>query len=286
MRGSVNNSDASTDTAATGDTWTLVDITIAHDGVEMLTDVLWGMGVVAIEERVHDDADLVTLRTSFGNDPTGPLEALIGSVPGVDVTVVHIDRRVADTWREFAETTWVTDTVAIVPSWVEPPSTGEHILIEPLDTFGLGNHPTTVAALRLCLDHVVAGDTVYDFGTGSGVLAVALAKLRRARVLVHDIAPGSPRAVATNVALNHVEGVLWSNGHPQESVDVVVANILAPVLIEEAEAICALASGGTVVLSGMREEQLETVLSAYRGARVIDTHRIDGWIAVAIRSVN
>ncbi|MFY8237604.1 MAG: 50S ribosomal protein L11 methyltransferase, partial [Ilumatobacteraceae bacterium] len=151
--------------------WVMVDFTTSPEQSELLADVLWAMGVVAIEER-EIDATLVTLRTSMGEDPTTAINAVLIAFPDVMTNIVGVPRSVADTWREHAIATWVNDSVALVPAWVPAPNNSTPIFIEPLDTFGLGNHPTTVLALRLALVHIPSQSHVIDVGCGSGVLAI------------------------------------------------------------------------------------------------------------------
>jgi ribosomal protein L11 methyltransferase len=265
------------------ETWSLVDVLIDTGLSELVADALWALGVVAIEEIAHSDGT-TTLRTSMGDSPFDFADAVRELFPFADVTVSQHDREVADTWRQFAETTWVTDTVALVPAWRDPPPDCIPVFVEPFDTFGLGNHPTTILTLRLALKHSSPGSTAFDFGSGSGVLAVALAKVAGCKVLAFDIAQSATRALRQNMSTNNVSTCEWVDGFPQRLVDMVMANILAPVLESEAESITdCLLSGGVAVLSGMRDEQCDRVLKHYEGFTEIERESVDGWCAVALR---
>ena len=271
------NSDASTDA------WSLVDFTVDEDEAELLSDALWGMGVAAIEEFDHQDGT-VTLRTSMGDNPRAALGTVSDTFRRVRIEQVSVPRAVADSWREHAIPTHVLDDVWLVPAWVEPPADTRAILVEPLDTFGLGNHPTTVLALRLALRHCDLSTTAFDLGCGSGVLAVAASALRGTMCEVYDIADGARRAVEINAGLNGVAVPRWVEERPMTPVRTVFANILAPVLIELSETIIdSCTHGGTIVLSGMRTEQVERVLRSYEGTTEIAREEIDGWTAVVIR---
>lgn len=275
----MTNFDASTNS----NSWRLVDVTVPNDLLELVADALWGLGVVAIEEIPTDHND-VTLRTSMGDDPQSVLTSLVERFPNIRVTTVSIDRSVADTWREFAEPTHVADDVYLVPAWLEAPLNSRSIFIEPLDTFGLGNHPTTVLALRLALQHVQPQSTVFDFGSGSGVLAVAVAKSLSCVVFAYDIADSARQALSINASRNEVTTCQWCDGFPSHPVDVVLANILAPVLISEAEKIrTAVSEGGVIVLSGMRDNQVDNVLLSYPQCEEIERAERDGWVAVALK---
>ena len=271
------------DELTNSDTWTMVDFLVNQHDAEIVADTLWGLGVVAIEERDHS-SNTVTLRTSMGENPEHSIRAVVTKYPGVKYQTVQVDRAVADTWREFAEPTWVNDDVALVPAWVTAPKDCIPIYVEPLDTFGLGNHPTTLLALELALTHVDVASHVFDLGSGSGVLAVALAKLRNCSVQAYDIAESSRDALAANAARNGVTTCSWSDGYPNITVDAVLANILAPVLIQESSEISsAVKNGGLVILSGMRTEQVAKVCEAFPVFTEQDRSERDGWTAVVLR---
>lgn len=264
----------------------MVDFTVARDDAELVADTLWGLGVVAIEERDAGD-NRITLRTSMGDDPSRSIDIVTTSFPHITFARVEIDRAVADTWREFAETTWVNESVALVPAWIVAPDHCTPIFVEPLDTFGLGNHPTTVLALRLALRLVPQGSSVFDLGSGSGVLAVAVAKLNNCSVDAFDIAESAQEALIVNAHRNDVSSVRWSDGYPTTTVDAVLANILAPVLISESSRIHAtVRTGGVVVLSGMRTEQVQRVLDFFELFTECDRETQDGWTAVALQKTN
>lgn len=263
----------------------MVDFIVPVNEAELVSDVLWGLGVVAIEERPTSDAE-VLLRTSMGDDPTEAVATVLATFPSVTTEFIQIPRAVADTWRAHATPTHVNESLSLVPAWLTPEGSGMHLLIEPLDTFGLGNHPTTVLALRLALRSATPNSTVFDLGCGSGVLAVGLAKFLQCTVWAYDIADSARAAVEMNCTLNDVSSVKWHSGIAGTQNDVVLANILAPVLIAESEAIIrATHVGGIIVLSGMRDEQVDRVLSHFHSCNEEDRDSLDGWTAVVLRRV-
>jgi ribosomal protein L11 methyltransferase len=263
----------------------MVDFSVVDCDSEIVSDLLWSLGVVAIEERV-DSSQRIILRTSMGDDPDNAIARVLVAFPDATAERITIARSVADTWREHAVATWVNDEVALVPAWISAPDDCEAIFVEPLDTFGLGNHPTTVLTLRLALRHVKAESSVFDLGCGSGVLAVGLAVLRQCKCTTYDIADNARIAVEENVRINNANDVSWTIGYPEHESDVVLANILAPVLIEESRSISdAVRSGGLLFLSGMRTEQVGGVLENYEEFAEIDRDELDGWEAVALQKI-
>ena len=266
--------------------WLLVDFVCPAGSADILAGDLWARGVAAVEEIDNPDGT-VTLRTSLGEDASAGVADLSRAHPDVLVRPVEIPRSVADTWRSFVGPTHVIDDVWLVPEWCGPPA-GRTVMVEPFDTFGLGNHPTTVLALASALGVCGPGDPVMDLGSGSGVLAVAMARLVGARVDAHDIAPQAATALAHNARLNGVEGLVsWRDAlGPADAgrYGLVIANILAPVLRElSTDIMRATLRGGHIVLSGMRTEQVTSVTGSYTDCTEIDRRELDGWSAVVLR---
>lgn len=265
--------------------WTILEMEVPEGSVEIVSDALWSLGVAAVEETPSADGSVV-LRANVSPDHAGAVADLARQHSG-EARWVTVPVSVADTWREHARATHVADDVWLVPEWVDPPP-GRAVRVEPFDVFGLGNHPTTVLALAAALDVVRGEHTVLDMGCGSGVLAVALSVLTGCGCECHDIAPQARAAVAHNAALNGVaERVTWRAGirtGERARYDVVVANILAPVLCELADAIVSVTKpGGTVVLSGLREDQADRVSAAYAGCEVTGQRFDGGWVSLTLR---
>jgi ribosomal protein L11 methyltransferase len=267
------------------DTWRLLSITVPNDEIDLVSDFLWSQGVVAVEELQRDSC--TELRTSLGTDINN-LSALIKShFPHVQVDVVGIASSVADTWREFAEAVIVSESLQIIPAWkkVEKYDERRSILIDPEDTFGLGNHSTTIGALRMGLQVVQDSQRVFDYGCGSGVLGIALAAIKGCAVSAYDIANSARDVLGRNCQRNNVT-VQWIEDPLAdfETFDVVIANILAPVLKQISSNVLRMTGENSIiVLAGMRTEQWPDVASFYTNCDVVNTEVIDGWICVALR---
>jgi ribosomal protein L11 methyltransferase len=260
----------------------MLDFLVSTSESELLSDLLWSLGVVAVEERDTTD-DFITLRTSLGDDHSFTREIVIKKFPNVIVSTAQVDRSIADTWRVHAVPTWVNENVVLCPAWVDAPEAEHVIRIEPADTFGLGNHTTTVLALRLGLQNCEPNSRVFDFGCGSGVLAIAVTKVLQCESFVFDIAHNAQEVVRINNQLNYVH-TTWLNDSNNLSADLVFANILAPVLIAERDTVKdSVHNTGLIVLSGMREEQVQNVLLSYSDCTELERESSDGWTAVVLR---
>ena len=164
-------------------------ITVTADEVEMASDALWALGVVAIEERVGPHGT-IELWTSLG-DEIGYDD--IGLPTRWPWRLEDVDEAVSETWREFAEPIWVDSDLVVQPRWIEfDPPTGVTVLkIDPGVTFGMGDHPTTMLSLRALRRELTPGDRVLDVGCGSGVLAIAAMKFGAGSATAIDIAPAA-----------------------------------------------------------------------------------------------
>jgi ribosomal protein L11 methyltransferase len=154
----------------------------------------------------------------------------------------------------------------IVPSWHESPDPAAiNLILDPGMAFGTGSHPTT----RLCLEwlerNVSAGCTILDYGCGSGILAIAAARLGAAHVAGVDIDPQAVDAAKANAERNGVTALFADSAAPVAGeYDVVVANILSNPLRVLAPAICAhVRSGGRLALSGILREQADEIIAIY-----------------------
>lgn len=179
----------------------------------------------------------------------------------------------------------VSDRLWIVPSWHESPDPAAiNLILDPGMAFGTGSHPTT----RLCLEwlerNVSPACSVLDYGCGSGILAIAAARLGAGRVAGVDIDPQAVEAACANAERNGVVALFANSTDPVAGeYDVVVANILSNPLRVLAPAICAhVRSGGRLALSGILREQAEEIIDIYSKwlpLQVADTR--EDWICLA-----
>lgn len=262
---------------ATAD-WACVAVTLPGDGVpEEALDALGGLlialGAAGLEEGEarltayfpvdrHLD-DRVAAARAHATRLLGPGASVERQpVPQVDWV---------ETWKREVRASVVAPGIVVAPTW-DPYTArdGEVVIrLDPGMAFGTGSHAST----RLCLAALAArpprGLEVLDLGTGSGILAVAAARLGARRVLAADIDPVATAVAEENVALNEVDEVVevvtGDLSAASGAFDLVIANILAGPLVQMAAGIAArVRPGGVVVLSGLLGSEAEPVAAAYR----------------------
>lgn len=173
----------------------------------------------------------------------------------------------AHAWKVYFKPEKVGDKIVICPSWeTYEPQEGDLVLtIDPGMAFGTGTHPTTSMCIRALEEAIGGGETVFDVGTGSGVLAIAAALLGAGRVLAVDSDLMAVQVSKENVVANGVEQTVEVRQNDlladlTESPDIIVANIIADVIIRLAPAAAAiLAPGKVLIASGIIQHRLDGV---------------------------
>lgn len=276
-------------------------LTVPGSESELAADALWALGVQAVEERVRPETDdgMVELWTSLGEDLDHVTREADAFPARWRWRVVEVDDAVVDTWREHAVPSWITPDLVVVPAWLrERAEIGGDVTvvrIDPGSAFGLGDHPTTVLSLRALRGVLWPGATVLDVGCGSGVLSVGAAVSGASYVEAIDISSAAVDVTIANAELNAVAGrisastrsladVLAAGTAEPRRFDVVVANILAPVLVELADDLrAATAPDGVLIVSGILASAHGHVLEALEPMQVVDRLTREGWVAVVLR---
>ncbi|HYJ13597.1 MAG TPA: 50S ribosomal protein L11 methyltransferase [Thermomicrobiales bacterium] len=201
----------------------------------------------------------------------------------------------ANAWKEHFQVHRIGDRVVIRPPWREYEPQGDEVVVEldPGMAFGTGLHPSTRLSILGVEQVVQPGDTVFDVGTGSGILAIAALKLGASHADCVDVETVAVRATRENAERNGVQNELEielgsaGEGEPfQGTYDVVLANIIARILIDLCSALVnATNPRGHLVLAGIIESREAEVIAAFEqaGANVITRRQHDDWVSLVMQ---
>lgn len=200
-------------------------------------------------------------------DSTVDIAAIAARVGIPDFQIEDIEEQdwVRKSQSQFAPIQ-ISPRLRIAPSWHElVDHNATTIVLDPGLAFGTGGHPSTRLCLTWLAEHIQGGESVLDYGCGSGILAIAAAKLGAARVIGVDIDPVAVTVAQENAENNKISAEFFTvDNLPAFTAKVVLANILAqplkmlaPVLAEKT------AASGTVVLSGILRQQAEAIAQLY-----------------------
>lgn len=299
--------------------WMEIAVTVSSEGEEAVTDLFYRLGskgvVVEAPElikeyidsgvwdyHVFDDIEITgkcVIKGYFPEDErlNGRLVSLREELlllkelfPGWSMeseSIMVKEEDWANEWKRFFKPVRIGNRFLIKPTWEDVVPQDEVVMIEidPGMAFGTGTHPTTTLCLEAIEEHVREGLKVFDIGTGSGILAVAAAKLG-AKVQAGDIDIMAVRIARENVALNGVtDRVKVAAGNLGEifsgQADVVIANIIADVIIELLPELPALLKpDGLFIASGIIDTRSEDVVDNMKKAGLETVGRMEesGWV--------
>jgi ribosomal protein L11 methyltransferase len=269
----------------------IVDTDAAH--AENLSEALLELGALSVD-LLDADAGTMDEQAIFGEpgeppagvwlhnrvsalfdndqDVSGILSSAASSIGLTQIPVHRIESLADNDWVRLTQSQFepieISARLWIVPTWhsASDPS-AINITLDPGLAFGTGSHPTTRLCLRWLDNNLQGGESVLDYGCGSGILAIAAIKLGAAHATGIDVDSQAIVASRDNAAANQVEKV---NFHLPDQVtpgqyDVVVANILTNPLRMLAPLLAnATRQGGQIVLSGILEEQAIDVMNIYQ----------------------
>ena len=227
---------------------------------------------------LSEDADVAATLAAAAN--------LAGIPVPTDYTVETVEEQ---DWVRLTQSQFdpipISPRLWIVPTWHHAPDPHAiNLKLDPGLAFGTGSHPTTRLCLRWLDAHLRGGETLLDYGCGSGILAIAAAKLGAARVDGVDIDSQAVTASRDNATLNEVSAHFCLPGElAPGQYDLVVANILTNPLKGMAPLLTGrVRPGGWLVLSGILAEQAADVMAVYRDSIDFDPPEIDeGWVRLA-----
>ncbi len=202
----------------------------------------------------------------------------------------------AESWKRHFQPLEISSRLLIIPSWSKrKPKRGQTVVIlDPGLSFGTGHHPTTA----FCLEQIASlrdparTQRFLDAGCGSGILAISAAKLGYGPVVAFDFDPDAVRVAQENAVANGVsfrisrQDLTTFPRHSREKFDLVCANLIYDLLIQERERILALlAPGGTLVLAGILRTQFSKVQQACEraGLNLVASRSEKEWRSGAFR---
>lgn len=267
------------------------EVVVAPEHEDAASAALWECRTAGV--RVDERDGVVLLTASFVDEPG--LEALLaealGSVPGARVAPVEVPdvdwvARFREDFRSFEASGFT-----VVPEWDGRRPDARTIVIDPGRAFGTGTHQTT----RLCLAFLAdeAGrrpiPRVVDVGAGTGILAIAGLRLGARLAVASDFDPEASASAALHARLNQVplRVVEADGGRPfrPRSFDVVLANLMAPLLLERAGELAGLcAPAGVLILSGLLTDDVEAVAAAFATHGAVEPRTDGEWAALRVRT--
>ena len=272
-----------------------------------------GMFIDILPELPPDDG---TAKVSFYLEDLSNLEDLLRNIEeGLDdlSEFVNVGERtiaVSETedkdwinnWKQYFKP-FTVDDILIKPTWEEIPA--EHadkllIEIDPGTAFGTGKHETTQLCIRQLDKYIKGGEKVLDVGTGSGILGIAALKLGASEAFGTDLDENAVVAVRENLKANHIPaekfGVVQGNIIDDKAIqdqagyecyDIVVANILAPVIIMlQGEIAPHLKHGGIFITSGIintKEEDVRQAMEANPELEIVEINHQNDWVSITAR---
>ncbi|MCX7148088.1 MAG: 50S ribosomal protein L11 methyltransferase, partial [Rhodocyclales bacterium] len=287
--------------------WVSVALETDAAHADALSDALLAAGAISVSvEDALAGTDLETPQFGEPGSPTtslwsesrvvalfDPAADLIGRIAGAtaaagiaDLPEIELEDVAEQDWVRLTQSQFdpirVNERLWIVPSWhAAPDANAINLVLDPGLAFGTGSHPTTFLCLQWLSDILRGGETVLDYGCGSGILGIAAAKLGAGSVLGVDIDDNALIAARDNAANNNVTlGLRHSREKLDERFDIVVANILTNPLCVLAPLLAGrVAPGGRIALSGVLAAQAELVIAAYAPLIALRVGADnDGWV--------
>ena len=289
-------------------TWLQLRMDTQPDLVNALEDLMLATGAVAV--TMEDNADQPVLEPGVGETPLWGQTRLTGLYPA-DTEMTNVlaafpeealrqanhrteileDKDWEREWMQHYHPMPFGRRLWVCPSWLEPPEPNAvNLLLDPGLAFGTGTHPTTALCLAELDGMALEEACVVDYGCGSGILAVAAVKLGAGSALGVDNDPQALVATRDNAIRNSISTDALETALPGDfdkaawrgRADVVIANILAGPLVELSGTLLDfLKPGGTLLLSGLLQNQASALCSSYTDhieLRVASER--DGWVCL------
>lgn len=262
-----------------------------NDDLSPITPACGGRGVTLITHFPTDD--LVGTQIAKINTFLKELQAIGLETKPAQIEIKSInDEKWAESWKSAFSPQEIGRRFIVSPRWNKVTPSSEKIIIwlDPGMAFGTGYHPTTQLALRLLEEIISGGEEVADIGTGSGILAIAAAKLGANKIVATDIDKTVIPIAQENARINGVEEKIEViEGNAFESLsgryDIIVVNILSKVILPIIpDCPKYLNANGLLILSGILEEEMPKIKSAAKlnGFHIIKILTKENWVGILL----
>ncbi|XP_057507013.1 uncharacterized protein LOC130790118 [Actinidia eriantha] len=301
----------------------LVHIQCPRDVADMLSEALlcFGASSTSTDEQDNFETDDEVCITSIFSDCEDLGECISHAAKSIgleDMPSYKVKKGDQSDWIKKTQESFypveITEGLWVVPEWRTPPDLqATNIILNPGLAFGTGEHPTTKLCLMLLHGSIKVGDFFLDYGTGSGILAIAAIKFGAALSVGLDVDPQAITSARQNASLNNLgaeklqlhlvpskkscpttneaiyEGVEGQNSSgtgvifEMEKYDVVIANILLNPLLDFADHIVSYAKPGAIVgVSGIISEQIPYIVERYsQYLEGISVSKMDDWACIS-----
>ena len=267
-------------------------VRVRREDAEFVLAELLALAPSGVEEADLDGGALVEYAVygAPGELPDLPdVEAAVGGAL-VEVRTTEVADDWADRWRQFHQPIEINDLLYVRPPWEPAREDLMDLVIDPGQAFGTGAHHTTRLCLELLAEEEDRSGAVMDLGCGSGVLAIAAAKLGWSPVAGVDHELESVRATAENAEANGVEVAVERfdliRGGPAPTAPLVLANLLRPLLLCVARAGFAGDPPRTLIASGLLAHEADEIAAAFarHGLREAGRRTSAEWAALLLRA--
>ncbi len=247
--------------------WLQLHFQVKSKNIDLVTELLTEASALAITIN-EPDKDPLTITSLFDiNSDQEKIESSLQSYIEAYSSEIIADQNWQQTSIADLKPMSFGNRICVCPSWIEPPNPDAlNIILDPGMAFGTGSHQTTALCLEWLDNNIAPDTTVIDYGCGSGILAIAAAKLGANIVHATDIDPDALEVTTENAKNNNIHNlqICTPEKLPQIQADVLIANILANPLIELAPQLTKLVKPhGKLALSGLLDNQADTIIEAY-----------------------
>jgi ribosomal protein L11 methyltransferase len=259
--------------------WDFADVNIFEYGKEAAVV----KGYFSLEENINEIEKYINEKLSELRD----MNINVGE--GKIITKEVKEEDWANNWKKYYKPTKIGNKIVIKPIWEEYKKEKDEIIVEmdPGMAFGTGTHETTKMCIEALEKYITKDVTVYDIGTGSGILAITSAKLGAQKVVGVDLDPVAVDSAKSNVKFNNLNNVEILQGNLMEVVEgkaeIVVANIIAEVIIFLSDEVKKfLKPNGYFISSGIIKERKEDVVNKLKsiGFKIVEINTLGEWVCI------